>query len=335
MNVKMGLLAACAFAGGVLVAGGIQPTDQVAVAETANKGGLPAETVEAFSDMLESEIEVGRLVTRAGLKQMMTEIGFTASSDLVNPSETQMAKLGQVKGVKYLVLPTVSKFGSRYTLAIRVVESSTGVILPGGKASQSFNTLDEMADVLPGLLERIGLKGSAAAPGASAAPAGFKAAVLTPLIKVGAPPDYLKENLNVYLEQMLIENGIRLQNLKSVDEILRKNGIGALDKADPSLYRRIGQLLGVDKLVQATVTRFDVVQQSQYIAVTRQTVVTCTGVIEGNVRIVSAQSGDVIASFPFEQPAQLSGGVDAADYGRSLLKAAIAPLTAQIVPRLK
>ena len=85
----------------LLPAGG---ADQLAVAEPVAKGGVKAGDIDALWGMLESSIRSDeyKLISRSALKQMLTEIGLTTSSDLVSLNSAQKAKLGKVEGVKYI-----------------------------------------------------------------------------------------------------------------------------------------------------------------------------------------------------------------------------------------
>ena len=132
--------------------------DRLAVAEPVNKGGIKTEDVEAIWSMLESSIGGDyEVISRAALKQIMTEIGLTTSSDLMNLNSAQKARLGQIKTVKYLLVPTVGKFGSRITLSLSLMNSSTGSIDPDGSISKVFRNFDELADQLKDTLNEIGL----------------------------------------------------------------------------------------------------------------------------------------------------------------------------------
>ena len=268
--------------------------DKLAVVEPVAKGGMKPQEIEALWSMLESSVDGGyELISRAAIKSMMTEIGFTTSSDLVNLNSTQKAKLGQIKTVKYIFLPTVSKFGSRLNVSFMLLDVSTGEIDPDKKTSETVNSLDELADKLPDILNEMGLGRAAKKRGISA--------ILTPVIRLKGAPAYLPENFNVSLENHLIENNVRLQNLQSVSKILRKNNIDNLYEAEPSMYMRIGKLLRVDKLVQASINRYSVLLKKVPIKASRRIQTSCIGNIEGNIRIISAQTGQVIASFPFRK----------------------------------
>ena len=268
--------------------------DKLAVVEPVAKGGMKPQEIEALWSMLESSVDGGyELISRAAIKSMMTEIGFTTSSDLVNLNSTQKAKLGQIKTVKYIFLPTVSKFGSRLNVSFMLLDVSTGEIDPDKKTSETVKSLDELADKLPDILNEMGLGRAAKKRGISA--------ILTPVIRLKGAPAYLPENFNVSLENHLIENNVRLQNLQSVSKILRKNNIDNLYEAEPSMYMRIGKLLRVDKLVQASINRYSVLLKKVPIKASRRIQTSCIGNIEGNIRIISAQTGQVIASFPFRK----------------------------------
>jgi len=272
------------------------------------------------------------LVSRSALKSMMTEIGLTTSSDLMNLNSSQKARLGEIKTVKYLLVPTVSKFGSRINFSLIVVDASTGSVDPEKKASETFSSLDEMADKLKDTLAEIGLGMAAKKRGISA--------ILYPVVREPRAPGYVGEDFNVLLEATLLNNGARLQNLQSVDRILRKNRIGYLNEVEPAMYRRIGELLRVDYLIQANITRFSCVFNRVYIAVTRSYRDICTGNIEGNVRIVSAQTGALAGSIPFRLSidfSQVEGteSWEARDYDKYLIDQVVPAVAGAVLETLK
>ena len=265
--------------------------DKLAIAEPINTGGMSAQDIEAVWSMLEATVDGGyELISRSALKAMMTEIGLS-STDLVNPNTNQGARAGLVKTVKYLLVPTVSKFGSRINFSLIMVDASTGTIDPDKKASETFDSLDDMADRLKDTLAEIGLGKAAKKRGTSA--------ILTPIVKVPNVPPYVADDFNVMLEATLVNSGVRLQNLTSVNRILRKNNIDPLEEVEPAMYRRIGELLRVDYLIQANITRVACRVGEVYIEATRSYARTAVGNLEGNIRIVSAQTGLVVATIPF------------------------------------
>ena len=187
--------------------GVLSAADRLAIAEPINKGGMSAQDIEAVWSMLEASTDGGyELISRSALKAMMTEIGLTTSSDLVNLNSVQKARLGEIKTVKYLLVPTVSKIGTRINLSLMVVDSSTGSIDPDKKASEMFQSLDELSDKLKDTLAEIGLGTIAKKRGISA--------LLAPIISARMAPPYLAEDFNVLLEATLLNSGAKLQNLQ-------------------------------------------------------------------------------------------------------------------------
>lgn len=324
-------IVAAAFAVFVLSAAA---ADRLAVAEPVGKGGMRPEEVEAVWGMLEASVDGGyELVSRSALKQMLTEIGLTVSSDLMNLNSTQKARLGEVKTVKYILVSSVGKIGSRINLALMTVDASTGEIDPEKKASLTVDNLDELSDKLKDTLLEIGLGRAAKKRGISA--------MLWPVIKVGNAPDYLADDFNAGFENYLLTNGIRLQNLQSVAKILRKNKIDNLNEAEPAMYVRIGELLRVDTLIQPMFNRFSAEIRREYIAASKRTVVRCLGNFEGNIRIISAQTGEIVASIPFRLKIDFDD-VDAdtddwtaEDYGKYLIESALPDLTKATVSKLQ
>ena len=268
--------------------------DRLAVAEPIGQGGVPGPEIEAFWGMLESSVDGGyELVSRSALKQMLTEIGLAESSGLTNLNFTQKAKLGELKTVKYLLISSIGKFGGRLNLSLMVVDASTGEVEPNRKSAETVNDLDELADKLPDMLSEIGLGRAARTRGIYA--------MLEPVITAKDSPEYLRESFTAGMENALLAKGLRLQNLRMVTPILRKNRIGSLDAVEPAMYARVGKLLRVDALIQPTITRFSVAVKNEYIAASKRNVVRCIGDFDGDVRIISATTGELIASIPFRQ----------------------------------
>lgn len=306
--------------------------DRLAIAEPISKGGMTPKEIEAVWSMLEASVDGGfELISRSAIKAMMTEIGLTTSSDLVNLNSSQKARLGEIKTVKYLLVPTISKFGSRINFSMVMVDSSSGNIDPDKKVSETFDSLDEMADKLKDTLAEIGLGTASRKRG--------KSAMLTPVVRVPASA-HVAEEFNAGLEEALLAGGIRLQNLRSVAAILQKNNIGSLNEVEPAMYRRIGELLRVDYLIQAVISRFSCRFQRVYIEVTRNYADRCIGDIEGYVCIISAQTGEIIGTFRFRQNVdfdQLYGKEDwtIRDYEKYLIDKVLPQVSARVIRRLK
>jgi len=313
----------------LLLAFGAAAADKLAVAEPVGKGGVRAEDIEAFWGMLESSIPPGsyRVISRGALKQMMTEIGLTTSSDLVNLNSAQKAKLGQLEGVKYILVSEIGKFGSRLNCTMKILDSSTGEIDLMRTTNLRVADLDELADKIEATLRTM-LSDNKQLQ---------RCALLAPMIRVPEAPEYLGRDFNVWMESGLMASGIRLQNFSSVSKILRRNNLDRLDELEPKMYVKVGKLLEVKMLIRVTVNRFEIAQIPFYVPETGAQGYRYIGTIGGDVRIVSAQDGELVASIPFEDKIDYRNISSAErrnwtpdDYGKYLIHS----VTARIVPAL-
>jgi len=295
--------------------------DKLAVAEPVGKGGVPASDIEAFWGILESSIQSDEytLISRGALNQLMTEIGLTTSSDLVNLNSTQKAKLGKLEGVKYILVSEISKFGTRLNCTLRIMDSTTGEIDQARTANLRVKDLDELADQIEAALEKL----------LSDDKALHRSAILSPIIRVRAP-EYLSEDFNVRLENAMLDKGLRLQNLQSVTKILKKNDMDNLNELEPKMYVKAGKLLEVEMLIQATITRFEIEKIAFNVSETGARGFRYIGNLEGNVRIISAQTGETLGSVPFEErinfrdlPVSMTRDWSVDDYGKYLIKTII------------
>ena len=305
----------------VVLAVGVFAADKLAVAEPIGKGGVPASDIEAFWGILESSIQSDEytLVSRGALKQMLTEIGLTTSSDLVSLNSTQKAKLGEVEGVKYILVSEISKFGSRLNCTMRILDATTGEIDQARTANIRVKDLDELADQIEATLQKLLADDKAL----------HRSAILAPVIKVSAP-SYLADDFNVRLESAMIEKGLRLQNLQSVAKILKKNDMDNLSELEPKMYVKAGKLLEVEMLIQATITRFEIEKIAYNVAETGASGFRYIGNLEGSVHIISAQTGEMLGSVPFEErvdfrtiPISTRRDWTVDDYGKYLIRTVI------------
>ena len=73
-------------------------------------------------------------------------------------------------------MPTLGRFGTRTVLTLMVLDASTGEIDPARKCVETVESIDEIPDRLPDMLQQIGLAGPARRYGCSA--------LLAPVVKV-------------------------------------------------------------------------------------------------------------------------------------------------------
>lgn len=304
--------------------------DKLAIAEPVGSGGVKAEDIETFWAILEASIQSDeyKLISRSALKQMMTEIGLTTSSDLVNLNSSQKAKLGQLETVKYILVAEIGKFGSRYNCTIKILESSTGEIDQQRTANLRVADFDELADKIEPTLQVL----------LSDEKKSNVSAILYPSICIDNAPEYLASDFNVRLENALLNKGIHLQNLQSVAKILRKNNLDNLNELEPKMFVKVGKLLEVETLIQATITRFKIFGKKYYVEETGASGIRWIGNLEGNIRIISAQNGQVIASVPFEESIRfrnldrdMTRDWTLEDYGKYLIKMVIPKIVPELV----
>lgn len=310
--------------------------DKLAIAEPVGKGGINPEQIEAFWGILEANVGGDfEIVSRAALKQLITEAGLTNSSDLVNPNSLQKARIGELKGVKYILASEINRIGTRFNVNLMTIESSTGTIDPKKRGSIIVNNFDELSDRVGDMLREFGLGRPIVMSG--------RAALLLPIVKQATPPAYLTDEMTSKLQEILLENNIKLFQLQSINKILRDNKIGNLEEAEPAMYVRVGELLRADYLIQPVITRFSTRIDQKYIAASKRTVVKCIGDMNGNVRIINAKTGDLISSINFRERidfSDISSEVDTSewtpeDYGNYLIDATLKPVGKKILEKLK
>ena len=304
--------------------------DKLAIAEPVAKGGIKASDIDAFWGILESSVKSDeyKLISRGALKQMLTEIGLTTSSDLVNLNSSQKAKLGQLETVKYIMVSEIGKFGSRYNCTLKILDASTGEIDQARTANLRVKDLDELADKIEFTLEKL----------LSDDKANAASAILTPNLQITKVPAYFASDFNSRLERTLLNNNVPLKNLQSVAKILRQNNLDNLYEMEPKMYRKLGTLLDVKNLLQATISRFEIVGKPYHVEETGARGVRYLGYLEGNIRVVSASTGNVAANVPFEIKVDFrdlsrreTRDWTVNDYGKHLIKVA---MSRDIVPEL-
>ena len=124
--------------------------DKIGIAEPAVSANFSKDDALTIWDELEASFHSSEytLISRAAMKLMMTEIGLTTCTDLLNLNYSQKAKLGQIEGIKYIIVPSLRKLGSRITLVLKTVETSTGEVDQERTAILKATSIDEIADKL-------------------------------------------------------------------------------------------------------------------------------------------------------------------------------------------
>jgi len=322
------LLMTCLLAAGVCSA-----IDRLAIAEPIVRAGIEKDEGLMLWGILEDEVASKaqgkfELVSRAALQQMMTEIGLTTSSDLVNLNSTQKAKLGRLETVKYLLISEIGKFGTKVNCTMRILDASTGIIDPLRTVNLRCKDFDELGDQMEWAVGKL----------LSDKKEFDRVALLKPAITAANAPAFLPGEFATVFESSLLASGVPLQNLTSVDKILAQNGLNSLNEAQPKDYVHIGRLLEVKKLLCPTINRFEITATPFYVAETGAKGTIYTGSMSGNVKVINTADGEVQVVQPFDLkmdfrqlPPQLTQTWTAEDYGKQMIRSLLAE---RILPEL-
>ena len=278
MNLKRPALLAFAltFAAAVFAA------DKLAIAEPVGKGGMKTEDIEAFWGILEASVKSDeyKLISRGALKQMLTEIGLTASSDLVNLNSAQKAKLGRLEGVKYILVAEIGKFGTKLNCTMKILDASTGEIDQARTHNLRCSDLDDLADKIEPALEDM-LSRQKAGYGSEE----VRVAMLAPrpAYRPHDTKSYINANgfrcqtytlshkdimldFNAGVKSAIVKQNIRLQYFTALDKFLRKQNLDSIGEMDSYAYQKLGRELRVTYLIVVTIPRFEITVGEKYIA---------------------------------------------------------------------
>jgi hypothetical protein len=267
--------------------------DRIGIAEPAVGSNFSKDDALAIWDELEASFHSPEytLISRAALKQMMTEIGLTTSSDLLNMNSSQKAKLGQIEGIKYLIVPSLRKLGTRITLTLKTVESSTGEVDQERSATLKATSLDEISDKLEVTLADM-LRSDK--NGTTVAKSSKKCALLTPVIKFSPAPGYLQGDFNTWMQSALLSKGIQLANLADVSRF-QKAGLTEMTDRD---YAVLGRELRVACLIQFEITEFAIIDVPWASPETGASGHSYSGRFRARMKVVDANDGSLVDACP-------------------------------------
>ena len=213
------------------------------------------------------------IVSRSAVKQLMTDIGATTSSDLLNLNLSQKTKLRQFKDAEYLIVPILRKLGTKITLLLKAVATSTGDVEQERMARISGNSLDDISDNLRYMIV------AARSP----------VALLTPAFKMEDPPAFLIGSLNTWVRSALLDNGI---NVANITHFQPEDLMATTDQE----YAALGRKLRVRYLIQMEIVDFDVkaIQSSVSIAGGRRITYKYHGSIVARMKVVDANDGSIM-----------------------------------------
>ena len=136
--------------------------ERIVVAEPRAISGVSAADIQGISEYLESKLGGNyEIFSRTSLKAISAELRFVAESGMVDDATRQ--KLAQ-KSVNCILVYSISKLGSHLSLTMMVVDSSTGEVRKGQRASVTALSLDELIGRLDSALASMELLAGAEAP---------------------------------------------------------------------------------------------------------------------------------------------------------------------------
>ena len=129
----------------------------LAVLKPETGDGVAENEAVVLWDMLESLAGGGafRVVSRSDLARMQEEIGFTTSSDLVNLSSQDRARIGKIKTVSRLLATSVGVVGETRVMTFKVFDASTAEIDAVRSRTISARSLDALLPQIPAVMAEI------------------------------------------------------------------------------------------------------------------------------------------------------------------------------------
>lgn len=283
------LLAAAALLPSVLTAAPKNaPRERIVVAEPRAISGVSEADIQGISEYLETKLGGNyEIFSRTSLKAISAEMQFVAESGMVDDATRQ--KLAQ-KSVNCILVYSISKLGSRLSLTMMVVDSSTGEIRKGQRASVTALSLDELIGRLDSALAAMGLLAG------SEAPAVKKVAVLPIEAAEGVQGD-IPGALHAKLSSFILKSGVfELVSREDLEKIARESSLIDGNLTASGQYAKIGQLQLADYLVIVKIERYDHYEVGTSTAIAGNAATAGRMTIQATVRIVDVKTGKIIAA---------------------------------------
>ncbi len=247
----------------------------VGVVEPVAGSSLTEENSSFVRDDLEMAFgDMGcKVLSRSGVKQLLTDIGATTSSDLMDLNLSQKAKLSQCQRVEYLIVPILRKLGTKITLLLQAVATSTGEVEQERMVRISGNSLDEISDRVRHMIVA----------------ARARVALLTSAFTMEDTPPFLIDSFNTWVRLELLVSGINVANMTHFQP-------EALLAATVQEYVALGRKLRVRYLIQMEIVDFDVkvLRSSVSIADRRLVKYKYNGYILARMKVVDANDGTTL-----------------------------------------
>jgi len=309
------------------------PRERIAVAEPRAVSGVSEDDIRGISEYLESKIDGNyEIYSRTALKAILGEYKF-ANSGMVIPDRVRQ-ELAQ-KSVNSILVYTISKLGSRLSLTMMVVDSSTGEVRKGHRAAVFASSLDELIGRLDSALESMGMLAG------SAAPVVKKLAVLPVESADGVQSD-IPASLHAKLSSYLLKSGsFELVSREDLERIARESAMVNGPLTAPGQLSKIGQLQLADYLAIVKIDRYDHYAVGGGTAIAGNVSIAGRMTIQATVRIVDVGTGKIIAVESLrvsmkstEIPPESRRDWLAADYDNAFMELASATIGNYLLDRL-
>ena len=269
--------------------------DALGIAEPIGKGGVTGEEIEGIWSVLETCVQSDQyaVISRSALNQMMTEIGFTKTSDLLDPTSEQKAKLGKIKGVKYILVIEVAKLGTRLNCTMRILDVSTGEIQKDRTSNMRVKDIDQIADEIEPVLKW--MLGTADIS---------RCIILNPEIKndMAAAYNYLSDDFRTELGNSMVEKGgLTILSLQSIGTFLSGRNMHDINHLDLNDYKVIGTQLEAGMLFRSSIASFLVTRETKTIGETGRQRTIYNATISGDVAVIAPRTGVELAKVPFTE----------------------------------
>ncbi len=272
--------------------------ERITVMQPVNTGASPADC-ERIWDALEDAVRAkATLVTRREFAAMLHKM---KRSDVV------------LKELDYLIGVNIVRMGATYSVTLVLIEAKNGEPVPGAQSQLYASSVEEVTGGLPGALDALGIGSSEHALG--------RITMLDAVDHAGGRlATEAVSSCAMAIENALIERNFNVVTLKSASKALAKKGIRDTTDAGTAVLQEIGEILNVEYLIRPEITRCEVEEESAldesgYTMISDRdrddwedgwSMPLPAGYFEGEVRIISAASGNVVKTVPFQYKLRFS-----------------------------
>ena len=309
------------------------PRERIAVAEPRAVSGVTDADIKGISEYIEGKLGGNyEIFSRTSLKAILGEYSFVNSGMVLEESARKQLAL---KSVDCLFVYSIAKLGSRLSLTMMVVDSTSGEVRKGQRAVITALSLDELIGRIDSGLETMGLL-------AGAGEATTKKLALLPIESSGEVPAGIPASLHAKLSSYLLKSGtFELVSREDMERIVRESSLADGQLTASGQFAKIGQLQLADYLAIVKIERYDHYAVGGGTALAGNVAPAGRLTIQVAVRIIDVKTGKVIAAESLRDsmkstdiPAASRRDWLAADYDNAFLERASAAIGNYLLERL-